>query len=124
MDMNTYMGNVTLGWLVSSLALVLEHVYCWNQPWRLSEPWNYAVGVLTILGGCAVWAWRQSGTVEPWLACIAFSIIAVGSGAWVVLAYAIRGRLALWKMRDETLKQRKHEVADTLNDTLDNLRRN
>jgi len=126
MDMNLYMGNVALGWIVASLALGIEHVLLWEQPWRLLEPWNYAAGVLTILAGCAVWAWRQaqSGPIDPWLALIAFSIIAVGSGFWIVVAYAARGRLTLKRARDKNISQRKADIAGALDDTLDDLRRN
>jgi hypothetical protein len=126
MDMNTYIGNVALGWLVASLALVLEHMWFWVQPWRLAEPWNYATGVLTILAGTAVWAWQQAqlGAIDPWLALIAFGIIAVGSGFWVVLAYGLRGKLALRKAHAEQIKDRKIAIAGALDDTLDDLRRN
>lgn len=126
MDMTTFIGNVALGWLVASLGLGLEHVWFWEQPWRLAEPWNYAAGVLTILAGCAVWAWRQAlaGAIDPWLALIAFGLIAIGSGFWVVLAYGLRGKLALKKAQAEHIKDRKHQVAGALDDTLDDLRRN
>jgi len=124
--MNSYIGNVALGWLVASLGLTLEHIWFWEQPWRLAEPWNYATGVLTILAGCAVWAWQQAqlGSVDPWLALIAFCIIAVGSGFWVVLAYGLRGKLALKKEQADRILAGKHAIAGALDDTLDNLRRN
>lgn len=126
MDMNAFVGNVALGWLVASLALIAEHLALWDQPWRLSEPVNYIVGVLTILGGCAVWAWRQaqSGPIDPWLALIAFGLIAVGSGGWIVLAYGLRGRLTLIRARETRVQQRKAEIVGALDDTLDDLRRN
>lgn len=126
MDMNAYIGNIALGWLIASMALVLEHVGLWSQPWRLAEPVNYIVGVLTILAGCTVWAWRQSqeGAIDPWLALIAFGIIAVGSGGWIILAYWLRGKLALTKARDGQIRDRKHAITGALDDTLDDLRRN
>ena len=126
MNMNEYIGNVALGWLIASMALVLEHISLWHQPWRLAEPFNYIVGVLTILAGCAVWAWRQAqtGDINPWLALIAFGIIAIGSGGWIMLAYWLRGRLALTKARDAHVSDRKRAIAGALDDTLDDLRRN
>jgi len=125
MDMNLYIGNVALGWLVASLALIAEHIALWEMPWRLSEPANYVVGMLTVLGGCAVWAWRQAQAepIDPWLAVIAFGIIA-SSGGWIVLAYGLRGRLTLKRARDKAISQRKSDIAGALDDTLDDLRRN
>ena len=126
MDMNVYIGNVALGWMVASLALIAEHVVLWEQPWRLSEPVNYIVGVLTILAGCTIWAWRQAqtGAVDPWLAVIAFVFIAVGSGAWIVLAYGLRGRLRLKQDKDRRIGKIRANTAEALDDTLDDLRRN
>jgi hypothetical protein len=91
MDMNSYIGNVALGWIVSSLGLGLEHLALWDQPWRLAEPWDHVVGVLTLLGGCAVWAWRQTliGPIDPWLAVFAFGLIST-SGLWIAVAYWLR----------------------------------
>jgi hypothetical protein len=123
MDMSAYIANVTLGWIVASLALVLEHIGLWEQPWRLAEPFNYIAGVLTILVGCAVWAWRQDGPIDPWLALIAFCLIAT-SGGWVVLGYGLRGRLALKKKNDAHIQSKKNAIAGVLDDTLDDLRRN
>jgi len=125
MYMNVFMGNVALGWLVASLALIAEHMALWELPWRLSEPANYVIGMLTVLGGCAVWGWRQaqSGPIDPWLAVIAFGIIA-SSGGWIVLAYGLRGRLTIKRARETAIQQRKNAIAGALDDTLDDLRRN
>ena len=124
MDMNAYIGNVIIGLVISTLGLLAEHYALLLPPWRLSEPWNYAAGILTILGGCAVWAWYQQGPIDPWLAVIAFGIIAIGSGFWVVVAYAAEGRLRLLKKTKEAIAQRKAAIAGALDDTLDDLRRN
>lgn len=125
MDMTAFISNVALGWIVASLALALEHIGLWDQPWRLAEPVNYIVGVLTILAGCAVWAWRQAqtGAIDPWLALIAFGIIAT-SGGWVILGYWVRGRLTFKRKTAEHIQSKKHAIAGVLDDTLDDLRRN
>ena len=125
MDMNAFIANVALGWIVASLALALEHIALWEQPWRLAEPVNYIVGVLTILAGCAVWAWRQAQVedVSPWLALIAFGLIA-SSGGWVILGYGLRGRLAIRKKNTEAVQTKRAAIAGALDDTLDDLRRN
>ncbi len=124
-EMNAFIANVALGWLVASLALALEHIGLWEQPWRLSEPINYIVGVLTILGGCAVWAWRQAqtGTIDPWLALIAFGMITT-SGGWVIVGYWVRGRLTITRKRETHIQGQTAAIAGVLDDTLDDLRRN
>lgn len=124
MDMNAFIGNVTIGLIVATLGLLAEHYALLAPLWKLSEPWNYAAGVLTILAGCAVWASRQDGPIDPWLAVIAFGIISIGSGFWIVIAYWAEGRLTLWKKARASVAQRKSEIAGALDDTLDDLRRN
>lgn len=85
---------IAFGYIVASLGLIAEHVALWRQPWRLDAPWNYIIGVLTILCGCGVWAMAVRGPIQPDEAWIAFALIAAGSGAWVALAYYVRDRQA------------------------------
>lgn len=88
------------GWLVSSALLIAEHVGLWQQPWRLDAPWNYIVGLGTVLFGCFVWAVTVQGPVTGVDAWGSFFLIAT-SGGWVALGYYIRGRLAKQKKHDE-----------------------
>ena len=97
---------ILLGWLIASLGLIAEHVALWRQPWRLDAPWNYVIGVLTILCGCAMWAGTVQGHIAPDEAWVAYAIISVGSGAWIALAYYIRGRLE----RGQKQAQKRGEV--------------
>src|SRR6185369_5240235 len=97
---------IALGYIVASLGLIAEHIALWRQPWRLDAPWNYIIGVLTILAGCGVWASAVQGHIAPDEALIAFAIIAVGSGAWIALAYYIRDR----QERGKLAAQRRGEV--------------
>jgi hypothetical protein len=85
---------IFIGWLAASLALIAEHIALLRQPWQLTPPATYIVGVLTILGGCAIWALIEPASVEPLLALLAFAVISMGSGAWVLLLYWLDERSA------------------------------
>jgi hypothetical protein len=91
-DFNQYVANVVIGWLVSLLTLISVHLLLWRQPWRLKPPAPYAIGMLIILFGCAVWAGLQSqnGPISPWLALIAFGGIST-SGSVIFVAYYVHG---------------------------------
>lgn len=84
-----------VGWLVTLLALWVEHIALTHEPWRLGPPATYRVGVLTILGGYCLWAGletRQTTVVEPWLAVLALIVIGPGAGVIVEVLYWYDGR--------------------------------
>jgi hypothetical protein len=82
-----------MGWTISSALLIAEHVLLWGQPWRLTRPWNYVIGLGTVLFGCFVWALTARGPVSTFEAFWSFACISA-SGGWIMLAYYIRDRLA------------------------------
>ncbi len=89
--MALHLFPIALGYIVASLALVTEHIVLWEQPWRIEAPWNYVMGVLTILLGYGVWALALGTPIPPDEAWVAAALIA-SSGKWIVAAYWLRGR--------------------------------
>lgn len=79
------------GWIVASALLIAEHIALWEQPWRLEAPWNYVVGLGTVLLGCLVWAVTARGPVAPLDAWGSFVLVST-SGGWITLGYYVRGR--------------------------------
>ena len=110
--MNEFM--LLLGcWLISAALLTVEHVTLWGHPWRLVPPYNYIVGVATLLFADLIWAFNTT-TNRPIDAFYAFATIAT-SGAAIVLGYYIRNRIDLRdKARD--MAQQAHQLTQSLID--------
>lgn len=90
----TQLEPIILGWIVSSVLLGIQHVLLWKRPWKIDPPWNYVLGVGTILAGCGVWAITLGSVlVRPADAVGAFALIS-SSGLWVIFGYWLRARLA------------------------------
>ena len=85
--------SIALALAFTAALLIAEHVVMWDQPWRVERPWNYVIGVGTLAVGWIVWGVTASGPVTPIDAAVSIILISFGSGATVLLCYAVRGRL-------------------------------
>lgn len=92
--------------MISSALLVLEHVALWGPTWRVERPWNYAMGVATLLVGAFVWGATTQGPVTAMESVFAFFLIST-SGVWVIAGYYLRDRHARHKQSVEKTAQAK-----------------
>lgn len=76
-------------------ALVLEHYLTSRQHWPAR--WYYAEGLVTVLGGLAVWlAWRQ--VTADWLVALALVVAGCAAGGpdWLILRRKEDRESAAW----------------------------
>lgn len=85
-NVNIILTSIGCG-IVSGIVLALLHVLFWKQPWQLSRPAAYTVGLLTIGCGVLLACWLL-GDIKPFLV---GTSVALPSGAVVVFCYYLRG---------------------------------
>ncbi len=92
-----------------SLMLIVEHIGLWDRPWRLSPPASYSIGTLTLAFWFAIFCWLVSP--EYIFFAVAFLLLAGGSGAFIILAYWLRGRMDILKQRSRNAGRAERSIA-------------
>lgn len=99
-------GPIAIGFVIAAALLLTEHVILWSQPWRLTPPWSYIVGVTTLFVGWIAWGMAASGPIAP-LDAVANIAVVSSSGSIIVLAYYIRGRIDNARQTDRIVEKAK-----------------
>lgn len=99
---------------VTAALLLAEHIGMWSQPWRLERPWNYVAGVLTLALGWVIWGLAATDPIAPIDAAVSIILISFGSGAVIVLCYAVRGRLERAKTNSAVIAKAKYLTQDLI----------
>jgi len=80
--------------IATAVAIAILHWLPWNR-WighELQPPYNYLIGVSTLLAGYVAWVAWCGPTVfpyHPWMAAVGLVAIAAGAGAADLIAYWI-----------------------------------